>query len=167
MTIRKKICLLGETSVGKTSLVSQYINSIFSENYLTTVGVKIDKKSMSINDNDLELLIWDIAGGSDANTYFKSYLKGSAGFLIVADVTKPQTFEYALKQIRFIQTLDTQPSMLVLLNKSDLEDQTQINDSHLVPLHEMSIDYKYTSAKLDLGVNESFEYIASRVLADS
>lgn len=63
--IQKKICLLGSFSVGKTSLISRYVNSLFSDRYLTTVGVKIDKKQLTLNGKELSLVIWDIAGEDD------------------------------------------------------------------------------------------------------
>ena len=74
--IQKKICLLGSFSVGKTSLISRYVNSLFSEKYLTTVGVKIDKKLLTVAGQELMLMIWDIAGEDDFSTIRESYLKG-------------------------------------------------------------------------------------------
>ena len=67
--LQKKICMLGGFSVGKTSLVKRYVQSIFSETYLTTVGVKIDKKTVDLSDRIVNLILWDLAGEDDINTF--------------------------------------------------------------------------------------------------
>ena len=64
--LQKKICMLGGFSVGKTSLVRRFVKSIFSETYLTTVGVKIDKKSVALPDKTVDLILWDLAGEDDS-----------------------------------------------------------------------------------------------------
>ena len=63
--IQKKICMLGGFAVGKTSLVARYVTSMFSEKYLTTVGVKIDKKQVAVDGRDVTLMLWDIYGQDD------------------------------------------------------------------------------------------------------
>ena len=63
--LQKKICMLGGFSVGKTSLVKRYVQSVFSETYLTTVGVKIDKKTVDLSDRIVHLILWDLAGEDD------------------------------------------------------------------------------------------------------
>jgi len=63
--IKKKIVMLGSFAVGKTSLVQRFVNSIFSEKYLTTIGVKIDQKIVNVNDKEVNLLLWDIHGEDD------------------------------------------------------------------------------------------------------
>jgi GTPase SAR1 family protein len=64
-TLQKKICMLGGFSVGKTSLVKRYVQSVFSETYLTTVGVKIDKKTVDLSGRSVSLILWDLAGEDD------------------------------------------------------------------------------------------------------
>jgi small GTP-binding protein len=93
--LQKKICLLGAFGVGKTSLTRRYVDSIFSDTYLTTVGVKIDKKAVRVGANDVNLLIWDIAGEDDVSAVRTSYLRGAAGYLLVVDVTRAQTLEFS------------------------------------------------------------------------
>jgi len=77
--IQKKICLLGGFGVGKTSLISRYVHSMFSDKYLTTVGVKIDKKSVTIDGTEVDLVIWDIYGQDDYQKVRMSYLRGIVG----------------------------------------------------------------------------------------
>ena len=63
--IQKKICMIGTSGVGKTSLVSRFVQSIFADKYLTTVGVKIDKKIVTVDGTEMTLMIWDLAGDDD------------------------------------------------------------------------------------------------------
>jgi nucleoside-triphosphatase THEP1 len=60
--IQKKVCMVGTSGVGKTSLVAKFVHSIFSDKYLTAVGVKIDKKTVTVDGNEVMLMIWDLAG---------------------------------------------------------------------------------------------------------
>ncbi len=77
--ISKKVCLLGGFAVGKTSLVARFVHGVFSEKYLTTIGVKIDKRSMTVDDDELDLVIWDIYGEDDYQRVRMSYLRGASG----------------------------------------------------------------------------------------
>ena len=94
--VQKKICMLGSFSVGKTSLVKRYVESVFSESYLTTVGVKIDKKTVALGDRTVNLILWDLAGEDDLSSLRMSYLRGAAGYVLVADGTRPATLDLAV-----------------------------------------------------------------------
>src|SRR5574342_650264 len=94
--IQKKICMLGSFSVGKTSLVRRFVESIFSDTYLTTVGVKIDKKQLRVDDHDVTLMLWDIYGEDEFQKLHMSYLRGAAGLLLVVDGTRRSTLDKAL-----------------------------------------------------------------------
>ena len=86
--IQKKICMLGTFAVGKTSLVQRFVESIYSDKYHTTVGVKIDKKLVAVGGQEIMMLLWDIEGAETAHELRKSYLRGAAGYLLVADGTR-------------------------------------------------------------------------------
>jgi small GTP-binding protein len=88
-TLQKKICMIGAFSVGKTSLVKRYVQSVFSETYLTTVGVKIDKKTVDVSGRTVNLILWDVAGEDDIGSLRMSYLRGAAGYVLVARVRPP------------------------------------------------------------------------------
>ena len=125
-TLQKKICVLGGFGVGKTSLVKRYVESIFSESYLTTIGVKIDKKAVDLSDLIVNLILWDVAGEDDISTLRMSYLRGSAGYVLVADGTRPSTLEVALSLRQRVEA-DCGPLPFVLLvNKNDLQEQWAI-----------------------------------------
>lgn len=118
---QRKICLLGAFSVGKTSLIRRFVESVFDERYLTTVGVKIDKKVVDQNGSKTMLMIWDLAGEDDFSALQTSYLRGAAGLIIVVDATRPNTLDTALSiQDRVQDAIGTVPSV-VALNKADIE----------------------------------------------
>ena len=93
--LQKKVCVLGAFGVGKTSLVRRYVESIFSDAYLTTVGVKIDKKTLTVGAETVTLILWDIAGEDDVTSIRMSYLRGAAGYFLVADGTRAETLDVA------------------------------------------------------------------------
>src|SRR4026209_2201357 len=93
--LQKKICMLGGFGVGKTSLVSRFVTSIFSDTYLTTIGVKIDKKTFAVDAHEMTLMLWDIYGQDEFQTVRDSYLRGASGYLLVADGTRYATPETA------------------------------------------------------------------------
>ena len=95
--IQKKVCMLGGFAVGKTSLVARFVRSIFSEKYLTTVGVKIDKKAVMAGDREVTLVLWDINGQDEFQDVQESYLRGMSGYLLVVDGTRRATLETAAK----------------------------------------------------------------------
>src|SRR5262249_5228101 len=120
--VQKKICLLGAFGVGKTSLTRRFVDSIFSDTYLTTVGVKIDKKMVTVGSNAVALLIWDIAGEDEVPAVRTSYLRGAAGYLLVVDVTRAQTLDVAQAIRQRVSTEIGDIPFLCLLNKTDVEE---------------------------------------------
>lgn len=161
--IQKKICMLGAFSVGKTSLVRRYVQSVFSDTYLTTVGVKIDKKMVDVEGRAVTLILWDIAGEDDITTIRMSNLRGSAGVVLVADGTRAQTLDV----VRSIRTrVDAEvgalPSVL-LVNKSDLAAQWTVTADELDRLRAAGWSVRQTSAKSGDGVEDAFAELARRV----
>jgi small GTP-binding protein len=123
--LQKKICMLGSFSVGKTSLVRRFVESIFSDAYQTSIGVKIDKKVVRAGNEDVTLVLWDIHGEDVYQKIRMSYLRGMSGYLLVVDGTRRQTLDDALAlNERVIQEAGKVPAVLVL-NKSDLTEPPQ------------------------------------------
>ena len=120
--IQKKICMLGGFAVGKTSLVAQFVSSIFSDKYHTTVGVKVDRKSVMIGDTEMNLLLWDIYGDDDFQKMRASYLRGSAGYLLVVDGTRAATLDTAINLQQLAESTVGRVPFVLALNKSDLDD---------------------------------------------
>lgn len=164
--IQKKVCMLGALAVGKTSLVSRFVSGIFSEKYLTTVGVKIDKKSLSIDHREVDLLLWDVYGQDELHGVQQSYLRGSSGYLLVADGTRHATLQTARAlQTSAEQVLGNVPFILVL-NKTDLDSEWEVDERELQRFAEQGVAVVRTSAKTGAGVEETFLTLARAMVPD-
>jgi len=162
--IQKKICMLGSFAVGKTSLVRRFVESIYSDKYHTTVGVKVDKKVVAIGADQVTLLLWDIEGAETEHDLRKSYLRGASGYLLVADGTRGDTLYKALAlQSRAEETLGPVP-FLILLNKADLPDMWKISDREIEALKQKGWQVMNTSAKTGEGVEDAFLALTQRVM---
>jgi len=161
--LQKKICMVGAFGVGKTSLVRRYVDSIFSDSYLTTVGVKIDKKTLTVDARTVSLILWDIAGEDKASTVRTSYLRGAAGYFLVVDGTRSQTMDVAQAiQGRVAAEIGELPFIL-LLNKNDLREQWTIPDDCISTLESAGWTIRLTSAKSGEGVELAFQELAERI----
>ncbi|MDQ6622847.1 MAG: GTP-binding protein [Verrucomicrobiota bacterium] len=158
--IKKKVCMLGKSGVGKTSMVARFVFSSFSEKYLTTVGVKLDKKTVQVNDDSVEMTIWDLAGDDKFQRLETSYLRGTSGYLLVADGTRQVTLDDAIElQGRVAAAIGPAP-FLVALNKADLTEQWEIDDARMADLQARGWKTYKTSAKDGAAVEEIFAELA-------
>ncbi|RZL88979.1 MAG: GTP-binding protein [Variovorax sp.] len=161
--LQKKICLLGAFGVGKTSLVRRFVDTIFSDAYLTTVGVKIDKKLLTTGTEQMALILWDIAGEDEVSAVRVSYLRGAAGYLLVVDGTRPETLDTAASiQARVGAEVGAVP-FIALLNKADLLEDWAIPVERIEVLEAAGWTFRRTSAKTGVGVEESFQELATRL----
>ena len=163
--IQKKIALLGAPGVGKTSLVRRFVESLFDEAYLSTIGVKVDKKLVSVGGQDVTLMLWDVAGAEERFVVPSSYVRGSAGYLLVADGTRPETLTAAAEIVdQVAREIGPIPHVLVL-NKADLADRWSVQDTDLGAGTSTQIDVLRTSAKTGEGVEDAFLKLAAAILA--
>lgn len=162
--VKKKICMLGAFSVGKTSLVQQFVLSQFSTKYLTTIGVKIDKKALEIDGLPIDLIIWDIHGEDSTQDIAESYLRGASGYVLVADGTRKETVEVAQRLgERMKLSIGDAPSVL-MLNKADLTETWELDDDRLRELRSGNRPVIQTSAKTGTGVDEAFHMLADKLV---
>ena len=162
--IQKKICMLGTFAVGKTSLVARFVKSIFSEKYHTTVGVKIDKKTVTLGEQELALVLWDIHGEDEFQKIRQSYLRGTAGYLLVADGTRRATLETAQSLQQNVEGIVGKVPFILLLNKCDLTDEWEIEPAAIEALTARGWTVMNTSAKTGQGVEEAFTLLARKLL---
>jgi small GTP-binding protein len=163
--LQKKVCVLGAFGVGKTSLVRRYVASIFSDAYLTTVGVKIDKKTLNLGAEPITLVLWDIAGEDDVTAIRMTYVRGAAGYFLVADGTRPETLDVASSiQSRVTSEVGPVP-FLLLLNKADLEESWDLSRGPVEALESAGWAILRTSAKTGQGVEEAFQELARRIVS--
>lgn len=162
--LQKKICMVGSFATGKTSLIARFVHSIFSEKYQTTVGVKIDKKTVNYNDKELNLILWDLYGEDEFQKVRMSYLRGSSAYLLVVDGTRRSTLEKAFNlQVKVEETIGKVPFILVM-NKSDLSDEWEIDIDEINDLTQRGWSIVKTSAKTGRGVEEVFQTITKKML---
>ncbi len=161
--IQKKICLLGAFAVGKTSLVSRFVKSIYSDQYLTTVGVKVDKKPVTLGDTQVNLIVWDLAGEDEFQKVSMDYLRGASGYLLVADGTRLSTLETArmLRQ-RVADNIGDIPFVFIV-NKSDLNAEWEIDDQAVADCQAAGWNVIKASAKTGEGVEEAFKLLAEKI----
>jgi len=164
--ISKKICMLGGFSVGKTSLVEQYVHSIFSDKYLSTVGVKISKKIVSLDGVDITLMLWDMEGKDIYANVNLSYLRGAMGFFSIADGTRKETLETAVALRESALNIAGDIPSCLLINKADIRDQWEVTDEELTALAEKGIHILHTSARDGTGVQEAFDYLTRRMIEE-
>ena len=154
--------MVGDFSVGKTSLTSRFVNNIFSEKYLSTVGVKVDSKEVQIStDTSIKLMIWDIAGKDRFSSLDDNYLKGSSGYMLVADGTRKDTLATAFNLQKHLQDLLGPLPFCMLINKHDLEEEWQFSAADLESVQEKNWKYYFTSAKEGENVDEAFSELGS------
>lgn len=163
--LQKKVCMLGGFGVGKTSLVSRFVSSIFSDKYLTTVGVKIDKKVVSVGSDEMTLMLWDIYGQDEFQTVRASYLRGASGYLLVADGTRYATLETAAALQQKAESVVGRVPFLLLLNKADRDAEWQVDERALWKLAERGWPVLKTSAKTGAGVEDAFAKLSRDMAA--
>ncbi len=162
-----KVCMLGAFAVGKTSLVGRFVHSIFGDKYQTTLGVKIDKKDLQLNGRPVELILWDLAGEDEFIKVRSSYLRGSAGGVLVADGTRAETLDTAIELQRKLYDEVGQVPFILIVNKSDLKAQWNVEFERLEQLRREGWQIIETSAKDDDNVDTAFHGLAARLTTEA
>jgi small GTP-binding protein len=158
--LQKKICMVGVYGTGKTCLVQRYVHSIFSARYLSTVGVKIDRKELALDGQSVMLLLWDLEGRDDHHDVNTNYLRGAHGLIYVVDGTRRETYDQMF-EIRDIVTgqLGDIPSV-VAVNKIDLTEAWRLTPADEAAVETRRLHPVRTSAKTGEGVEAMFQWLA-------
>ena len=127
--IQKKVCMVGFFATGKTSLVRRFVHAKFSDRYLTTVGVKVDRKEVTLEGTVVNLLLWDLEGRDGTQDLQTSYLRGSSGIIYVVDGTRRDTYTRLDELQKAVQGAVGGTPAVVALNKSDLTGQWALTDA--------------------------------------
>lgn len=162
--IQKKVCMVGAFATGKTSLVAQFVHSIYSEAYQTTVGVKIDKKLVQVGEQDLMLILWDLYGEDDFQKLHLSYLRGSSGYFLVVDGTRRATLDKAYILQRKVEEAIGAVPFVLLLNKADLHEDWELEDEAIAEAVDKGWSVIRSSAKTGLGVEAAFRTLSKQML---
>lgn len=158
--LKAKVLLTGNFGVGKTSLFQRFIHSRFDERYLTTIGVKVDKKQVKVSSGNVEIFLWDVAGEISQDKVPVSYFLGAHGIIYVFDLTRPITYQNLLSDISYLKKLAPKTSIKIVANKKDLvtaEQMTQITNTLDVPYDII------TSAKTGENVEDLFHELAREI----
>jgi len=164
--LQKKVCIIGDFGVGKTSLVSRFVKNAFSDKYLTTVGVKMDTKLIEINPElKAKLILWDIAGDSSLNPKTKSYLRGTAGLIFVVDGTRINTLKSMFQLKEEIEKLLGVIPFVILANKHDLMNEWDIPENVFEEIKARGWQIFYSSAKTGENVENAFMNLTQQIVA--
>jgi small GTP-binding protein len=162
--LQKKVCMLGSFGVGKSSLVRRFVESVYSDVYHTTVGVKVDKKVVQLDSTDVTMVLWDLYGEDEFQKMRWTYLRGSAGYLLVADGTRRATLEKALElEERVRQEVGAIP-FVFLINKCDMAVDWQLDPALEAQYAAKQWTVLRSSAKTGENVEEAFSHLARKML---
>lgn len=165
-----KVVILGDAAVGKTSLINQFVEKSFKEDYKPTLGANIIRKDVMVNDINarVRLIMWDLAGQEKYNVIRSMYFQGCVGALLVYDVTRPATFEtIESKWLKdFKKYVKKEGAYVLIGNKIDLEDQRNVtNDQGAQLSNEIGAsDFIETSAKIGENVEVAFSNLVNQIL---
>ncbi|MEZ4988341.1 MAG: Rab family GTPase [Saprospiraceae bacterium] len=153
--ISKKVVITGHFGVGKTSLFNRFLSNTFNEKYLTTIGVRVDKKSVVVEGMEISLVLWDLAGEVSQEKVPRSYFMGASAVIYVFDLSRPATFSRVEDDLQYIATV--LPGVLIrkVGNKKDL-----VSDETLKHVYGQTQPHFFTSARTGENVEELFMGIA-------
>jgi small GTP-binding protein len=171
---QKKICLLGDPAVGKTSLIRRFVEDAFDEDYVSTIGTNVLSKIVNLyfpetgETTSIKLLIWDIAGQKNISDIHATYYHGAEGALIVCDITRKETLDHLPDWIYQYRKITNNSAFVVLANKSDLNYKKAIDTKEPERIAKgYNTHYFLTSAKTGDGVENSFHTLCFSIIYEN
>ena len=161
--INLQILLLGDSSVGKTSLLMRYINNEFKESMISTIGMDIHKKEIKISNKEVLLHLVDITGQERFKSVARTYYKDVDGIIFIFDVTNKDSFIHIKDWLRDAQTYEVDFDYIIVGNKIDLIDIIEVNEENVKSTYKKA-EYIETSSKNGTNINEAFEEITKIIL---
>ena len=167
-----QLLIIGDSSVGKTSIISRYANGTFKEEYLATVGLDYYTKDEIIDNKTIQIKLWDTAGQERFKALTQNYFRNAEGVLLVYDVTSTDSFDNLKYWISSIKENMEKKNMhipvIVIGNKIDMEEAREIKRENAEKFAGES-NYKYfeTSAKTGVGVDDAIRELVNQVLKQS
>ncbi len=167
--VMKKMCVIGDAAVGKTSLIRRFVIDKFDDKYIVTIGTKTSKKIVKIKGKDtnvnLKLMIWDLLGQSQFFKIKEAAFKGADGAFIVLDLTKRETLQTFDNWLSSLYGVTPGIPVVVLANKCDLDVQFgKVAIDELVAKY--GFPYFITSAKTGENVDIAFSTLGKMLLGD-
>lgn len=158
--VQKKICMVGVFATGKTCLVQRFVHSIFSPRYLSTVGVKIDRKEVAVRGDAVTLLLWDLEGRDGIRDVNPSYVRGAHGLIFVVDGTRRETFDQAFEIREAVSSHVGPVPAAFAFNKADLASEWTLTKADEESVSSRGLFGVRTSAKTGEGVEATFQWLA-------
>ena len=161
-----KVVFLGDSSVGKSNIISKYKLNEFNRNSKSTVGVEFYSKIITFNNKNIKIQIWDTAGQERFKSITKSYYKGAKGAIIVYDITRRQTFENVQEWFKDTKTMGDNVHLVLMLvgNKCDLVNEREVSTEEGKKEAEMNgMAFMETSALDGTNITEAFETLAKLI----
>ena len=160
-----KVVLVGDSSVGKTNIMSKYLKNEFHEDSKATVGVEFGAKQFKIEGHTVKAQIWDTAGQERYKAITSAYYKGAKGGFAVYDITRRSSFESIEKWVNDLtSTADKNVTIVIIGNKSDLEDHRQITkEEGQEKANKLQVAFLETSAFSGENLDKAFEMIVNEI----
>lgn len=165
---RIQLIMVGESGVGKTSLIRRYTNNIFNTNHLETIGIEFFNKEERINDQIIQIKLWDTAGQEIFHSLTKNFYRKADGIIIVYDITNKESFERIQDWVKSVyDNIDTykEIQMIIVGNKIDLEERREVSKEEGLKIGKyFEIDFFEASAKNAEGVRNFMIKIIEDIL---
>ena len=163
-----KVLLIGNSDVGKSSLILRYVDQIWNDVFVPTIGVDFKVKSLEVDKKLVKMQIWDTAGQERFRNVISSYFKGAHGILLIYDITAKDSFKELENWLGEVErNANSQVLKILIGNKCDLEDRREISkDEGEAFAMRNGMQFMETSAKLNTNVNEAFEALA-KIMVES
>jgi small GTP-binding protein len=158
--VSKKVVITGHFGVGKTSLFNRFISNTFSEKYLTTIGVRVDKRLVQLDGQEVSLILWDLAGEVSQDKVPRSYFMGASAVVYVFDLSRPATYTRLADDLLYIQSILPDVLLRKVGNKKDL-----VGEDTLEKVRTETQPDLFTSARTGENVEELFLGIARTLLS--
>ena len=162
-----KVMLLGDSSVGKSSLMKRYVDGGFDPRYRASIGVEFMFKNMNIDGNDVRVQIWDTAGQERFMSLGSAHFRGSDACILVYDITSTESFSHLNSWMEEFTNQTGKKNFVLMGNKSDLEDKRAVTSRTAQTwCQKNGEDFQYfeTSAKESVGVEDAFKHIVEKAL---
>ena len=161
-----KVLLLGNSDVGKSSLLLRYVDSVWSDTFVPTIGVDFKVKTIEIGDKKVKMQIWDTAGQERFRTVVSTYFRGAHGIFLIYDITNRDSFKNLENWLIEIEKNASENVLKILIgNKNDLEDERDIaSDEGKAFANRNGMQFIETSAKMNTNVNEAFETLGKLMI---
>ena len=161
-----KVLLLGNSDVGKSSLLLRFVDSLWNDTFVPTIGVDFKVKTLEINNKKVKMQIWDTAGQERFRTVISTYFRGAHGILLLYDVTNKDSFKNLENWLTEIEKNSSDKVLKILLgNKCDLSDDREISkeEGQAFAIRN-GMEFMETSAKMNTNVSEAFETLGKLMI---